>query len=285
MLVSPSAGIPPEVDATECWLDLRIGDGKEKARTIRFIVGDQKFVDDNATDDSYGYIRTGSRPKTLQRGFVVELRKAVRAPARFAESTWPRLVLMPSDDRDLVVPKVKYKAPGVLQDTLGFIAAWERTGPQQWAGSIVELLFSARWADLNAKEEGHPHDATNFDSYARAFADLMGGTKKLAWTRKGDLVVELEGGTVHDLSELSSGERQALVLLAELRRRWKPGSLVLIDELELHLHDAWQGKMLDILTAMQKRLGGQVVITTQSHSLFEMAALGTRALLGRGPLK
>ena len=113
----------------------------------------------------------------------------------------------------------------------------------------------------------------------------MGGRKKLVWTRKGDLVVELEGGTVHNLGELSSGERQALLLLAELRRRWKPGSLVLIDELELHLHDAWQGRMLDILTQMQRELGGQLVITTQSHSMFEMSALETGLLLGRRPLR
>ncbi len=72
---------------------------------------------------------------------------------------------------------------------MGFVSGWERLGPKQWTGSTLELLFSARWADLNAKEEGHPAE------------------------------------------DLSSGERQALLLMAELRRRWRPGSLVLIDEL------------------------------------------------------
>lgn len=76
-----------------------------------------------------------------------------------------------------------------------------------------------------------------------------------------------------------------MLLLAELRRLWRRGSLILIDELELHLHDAWQGKLLDILSAMQAELGGQVIITTQSHSLFEMAPLGTRAILGRERLR
>jgi predicted ATPase len=111
------------------------------------------------------------------------------------------------------------------------------------------------------------------------------GEKRLAWTAKGELVVEVRDSAQHELQDLSSGERQALLLLAELRRFWKPGSLIPIDELELHLHDAWQGKLYDVIKSMQAELGGQVIITTQSHSLFEMADLGTRALLGRGSLR
>ena len=137
----------------------------------------------------------------------------------------------------------------------------------------------------NAEEEGHTEHATNFNNFTRAFADLTAGRKALVWTRKGDLVVQISDGTTHPVQDLSSGERQALLLLAELRRRWRPGSLVLIDELELHLHDAWQARFLDILRAMQGELGGQVIVTTQSHSMFEMAGLGTRALLGRERLR
>lgn len=146
-------------------------------------------------------------------------------------------------------------------------------------------MFAARWADLNAKDQGKPEEAKHFDRYTKAFTDLTLGEKRLTWTTKGELVVELKNGTQHELQDLSSGERQAFLLLAELRRYWKPGSLILIDELELHLHDAWQGKLYDVIKSMQVELGGQVIITTQSHSLFEMADLGTRALLGRGSLR
>lgn len=221
----------------------------------------------------------------MLQGASRDLRLILGNPEEYAKSGWPRLAFMPSDDRDLVVPNVNHKAPGRLQDDLGFVAAWERPALKQWAGSTPELLFSARWADLNAKEEGHPQDATNFESYARAFTDLTGKTKKLGWTRKGELVVEFENGATHPLEKLSSGERQVVLILAELRRRWREGSLILIDELELHLHDAWQGRLLDVLQAMQKEFGGQVVVATQSHSLFEMAHLGTRALLDRERLR
>ena len=165
------------------------------------------------------------------------------------------------------------------------MAVWERPTAEQWTGSTIELLFSARWADLNAKEQDRHDQAGNFDLYTRAFADLTEGAKRLAWTPRGDLVVELADGTSHAVDDLSAGERQAVLLFAELRRLWRPGSLILIDELELHLHDAWQGKLYEALIRMQQELGGQVVITTQSHSLFSMADSETQALLGRAGLR
>ncbi len=287
LLTNNPATIPSEVDARECRIDFRIHDGSRTSqpKMLRFLVGDKSYVDEYKTTDCYGYVRTGKRPRFMLQGASKDLRSILGNPEEYAKSAWPRLVFMPSDDRDLVVPNVKYKAPGRLQDDLGFVAAWERPAPKQWAGSTPELLFSARWADLNAKEEGHPQDATNFESYARAFADMTGKTKKLGWTRKGELVVEVEDGATHPLEKLSSGERQVVLILAELRRRWREGSLILIDELELHLHDAWQGRLLDVLQAMQKEFGGQVIVATQSHSLFEMAPLGTRVLLGRERLR
>lgn len=285
VLVSPTAGIPNEVAADECLIDFSIGDGNTPSETVRFLVGDEAYIEANGTENCFGYVRTGKRPRSIQRGVVVELRKTLRVPERFAASHWPRVVFFPSDDRDLVVPAVKYKAPGQLADTAGFVETWERLGPKQWSGSTLELLFSARWSDLNAKEEGQPEEATSFERFTRAFNDLTGARKQLAWTTKGELVVEVGDGVTHPVQELSAGERQVLLLLAELRRLWRPGSLIMIDELELHLHDRWQARLLDVLRGMLQELGGQVIVTTQSHSLFEMAGLGTRALLGREGLR
>jgi ABC-type transport system involved in cytochrome c biogenesis ATPase subunit len=285
LLVSQPSALPKEVAATACRLDFTVTDGSHDPWEIRFIVGDEKFCDENGSDNCVGYVVTGSRPRKIHDGCVEELRKTLRGPNRFALSSYPRVVVLPSENRDLIVPRVKYMAPGKLDDDTGFVAWWDRPGDQQWSGSTIELLFSARWADLNAKENGQPGQAIQFERFTRAFADLTGGRKHLDWTARGDLVVEFADRTIHEVDALSAGERQALLLFAELRRLWRPGSLVLIDELELHLHDAWQGKLYEIVMAMQKELGGQVIITTQSHALFEMATLGTRALLGREGLR
>lgn len=279
LLCEQPADIPPYVNALECLIDFMLSDGTTDPIHLRFLVGEEAYVKEHQTENCYGYVLNGKQPIVIHHGAVTDIRRTLQVPARFAGSTFPRLVFLPSDERNFTVPQVTYKAPGQLDDTLKFVAVWQPS--EQWNGSTLELLFSARWADLNAKDLGKPKEATNFERYTKAFVDLTGGTKRLAWTLKGDLVIELLDGTQHPLQDLSSGERQALLLLAELRRTWRPGSLVLIDELELHLHDAWQGRLYDVIRAMQTELGGQVIITTQSHSLFEMAELGTRALIGR----
>jgi predicted ATP-dependent endonuclease of OLD family len=82
--------------------------------------------------------------------------------------------------------------------------------------------------------------------------------------------------------ELSSGEKQALILAAELYRRWRPGSLILIDEPELHFHSSWQTALWLMLQKWQKERGGQVIVATQSSHLFGLAEPGTTVLLGTG---
>jgi ABC-type transport system involved in cytochrome c biogenesis ATPase subunit len=279
-LVSTPAAIPSEVAGEEVLIDFDINDGNT-TYPVRFLVGAAEFVDQHMTDMSYGYIRTGARPSVLGLKRLAELRQTIRVPARLAASRTPGVVFVPADDRDLVVPTVKYRAPGQLAQSASFVSQWDRPGPGQWSGSTIELLFSARWADLNAKEAGRPDDATNFERYVRVFNDVTGSAKNLAWTTKGDLVVKLADGGTHPVEDLSAGERQLLLLLAELRRLWRYGSLILIDEPELHLHDQWQARLLVTLAKMQSELGGQVILATQSHSLFKMAGLGTRVILGR----
>lgn len=148
ILLSPTAEVPQEAAADECLLDFQLTDAEGEGGEIRFLVGGADFVDEHETANCFGYVVTGARPRTIQRGGVVELRKTLRPPTRFARSRFPRLIHFPSDERDLITPKVKYKAPGKLNDEAGFVAWWERPGATQWAGTLPELLFSARWAEI-----------------------------------------------------------------------------------------------------------------------------------------
>ena len=285
LLASPSHSIPEEVAAEECLIDFVLTDGMEYSQqSFRFLVGDDAFVEKNRDNRSYGLVRTGKRPKLMSNKALDAIRTTLNSPSEFSESSWPRVALFPSEERDLVVPTVSYKAPGRLSDELGFVVTWQRLAAKQWGGSTIELLFSARWSDLNAKDKGIS-EKSQFEYYTKAFRLLTDDKKSLGWSAKGDLVVELQNGSTHSVEDLSSGERQILLLLAELRRVWRPGSLVMIDELELHLHDKWQALLLGVLREMLAELGGQLIVTTQSHSLFEMAGLGTRLLIGRKGLK
>lgn len=284
-LVSEGSRIAPALDADECRIDFLISDGAGEPLSLRFLVGNPSFVAQHLQRNCYGYERGAQPiPRFILQGVTEELWSHLASPAIYT-STFPGVVFFPSDERELIIPQISYQVADGINDRSDFVNEWQRAPRRLKGQSLLELLFAARWADLNAKDQGKPEEAKHFDRYTKAFTDLTLGEKRLTWTTKGELVVELKNGTQHELQDLSSGERQAFLLLAELRRYWKPGSLILIDELELHLHDAWQGKLYDVIKSMQVELGGQVIITTQSHSLFEMADLGTRALLGRGSLR
>jgi predicted ATPase len=104
-------------------------------------------------------------------------------------------------------------------------------------------------------------------------------TKHLVWDH-GELFVKIAStGAMHPLTKLSSGENQVIVFMAELLRRWRPGSLILIDEPDLHLHPAWPATLWSTLKSWQEERGGQVIATTQSTSLFGIADHGTTLLL------
>lgn len=82
-----------------------------------------------------------------------------------------------------------------------------------------------------------------------------------------------KGGALLRLSQLSDGEQQVLLLVGELARRLSvanpgtgdplaAGGVVLIDEIELHLHPGWQRLILPALA--EAFPGLQFVVTTHS---------------------
>jgi predicted ATPase len=149
---------------------------------------------------------------------------------------------------------------------------------------LEAVLYSTRWEDLNAQQEGRFADVGSFEAYAEAFRRFTGNAKRLAW-EQAELVVRLANSNVrHDLAALSSGEKQVLLLSGEILRRWKMGSLVLIDEPELHLHSTWQTKLYEALRYWQAERGGQVILATQGSHLFHTAEPGTAVLLGMDSL-
>jgi hypothetical protein len=77
------------------------------------------------------------------------------------------------------------------------------------------------------------------------------------------LLVRSEGGEdVVELSERSAGFRWFVALVAFLARRHSERPLVLIDEIETHLHYAAQADVVDVLS--RQRIADQVIYTTHS---------------------
>ncbi len=74
-------------------------------------------------------------------------------------------------------------------------------------------------------------------------------------------------GKCLELTDLSSGEQQEVVLLYELLFKVKPESLVLIDEPELSLHVAWQKQFIDDLLSIIELQKINVIIATHSPQI------------------
>lgn len=189
----------------------------------------------------------------------------------------PRLVYFPTD-RAVPFPPTRFKRPGLSDGTVGTV--YRYSAPTEWDASVEAILYGARWRDLNAKEGGQPEMATNFAAFAAVMERFFGPGKSFFWDAAGVLHVRTDDGTLHPLDFLSSGEKQVLLFAAELVRRWTPGSLVLIDEPELHLHEAWLAALWMLIRELQQERGGQVIVTTQSNYLWGLAEPGTQVLLG-----
>jgi ABC-type transport system involved in cytochrome c biogenesis ATPase subunit len=264
------------------WVDLEVASNATGASTLRIIHGDQSFVARNRTATSRWVLRSpaGAKAGWTEGGAVSfsTLATLLSRPSAYESSDFPRLICLRSDRR-LSLPSPTYKSPGQMAAPSEF--SYESRPVGSWEQSIEAVLYAARWADLNAKEEGRPEEATHFESYSRAFQAFFGDSKSLAWEH-GELTVRIaDTGVTHPLAELSSGEQQVILMMADLYRHWRPGSLVLIDEPELHFHATWQTRLWLMLAKWHDERGGQVIVTTQSTHLFGVAEPGTTVLLGK----
>ncbi|MBW1615012.1 MAG: AAA family ATPase [Deltaproteobacteria bacterium] len=78
-----------------------------------------------------------------------------------------------------------------------------------------------------------------------------------------DTLIIRKNGVEYDLAQMSSGEHQILRILVGLIAETAENSIVLIDEIELHLHPAWQRKLIE--TLRNDSLNNQYVFTTHSQ--------------------
>ena len=276
--------------AKEIRLDLRVSSRLYSGSCdLCLAIGDREFLAAQNATEPYLFDRNRrNKSEYLARSLKWRVfDKTAFDPEIFGEADLPRVLYFPSDRRlNFPEPKEYQGVPGPWKehsgifppgDTIGF----RYTAAQRYEDSLVALLHAARWDDLNAKEEGRPQEATSFASYVDAFHRFMGGGKALTWDH-GRLLVRMNDSTLHALPELSSGEKQVLIFAAELRKAWRSGSLILIDEPELHLHEAWQSTLFELIRDLQRERGGQAILATQSRHLFGLGEPGSQVMLRKG---
>lgn len=137
--------------------------------------------------------------------------------------------------------------------------------------------------------EDPAHRDRELEAVRQAVERLMSGFQNLHVRRKPPLrMVVTKGGQELAVNQLSDGEKCLLALVGDLARRFAlanpadPNPLdgsgvVLIDELELHLHPKWQHQVIERLTAAFPRC--QFLITTHSPAVMSHVENGAAFLL------
>ncbi|HIE50977.1 MAG TPA: ATP-binding cassette domain-containing protein [Armatimonadetes bacterium] len=100
-----------------------------------------------------------------------------------------------------------------------------------------------------------------FRRIQRLFDRLFAG-KRVAGVEDMEVIIETSEGEQHGLDDLSSGEKQMLMLVVETLRYAPKGGLILVDEPEVSLHPAWQRKLLYTLEQVAPEC--QIIVATHS---------------------
>lgn len=120
----------------------------------------------------------------------------------------------------------------------------------------MEMLdYPAKAAEISDRING----------FLKAVDELLGETGKQIAIKDGRLVFN-QGGATIELEQLSSGEKQMLLILINVFLLREKSAIVFMDEPEIALHVSWQYKLLNTLTQLNPN--AQFIITTHSPSIF-----------------
>ena len=171
-------------------------------------------------------------------------------------------------DGNLGPPAEDLSDPEALQDrslqkdvrAIGDLTAWWDQRDAQEARRVRDGERDYRDPQLEAIR----NLVTRIDSFSGVAFDSTASPSGLHF-------VKSDGTPVH-VSGLSGGERSYIILLADLARRLQVfaprmplheiPAIVLIDEVELHLHPGWQSEIVPTLTEVFRAC--QFIVTTQS---------------------
>lgn len=117
--------------------------------------------------------------------------------------------------------------------------------------------------DFNQKYNVYEPLIENLDLFTSIINDRL-IFKKIEINKENGLIVKDDKGSEIELNQLSSGEKQEIVLFYELIFEVNDNSLLLIDEPEISLHIAWQKMFAEDLLKITLKKNQSVIIATHS---------------------
>jgi predicted ATPase len=183
------------------------------------------------------------------------------------ESERPTTLYFPSEQRELVA---KRKGQ-IIAETFQHEWVWRFSDSQKWEGSLESFIVALYARETFEQLETSQEEEKTYPTF-QEFLDVVNSflaRKRITGVSSANFRVQVEGedGQKFSLDELSSGEKQVLLILAEIQRRIRRNSVLLIDEPEIHLHPAWQARLMGALTDMCRQYDTQMIITTHSEEI------------------
>ena len=106
----------------------------------------------------------------------------------------------------------------------------------------------------------------NIEKFEQLVNRMFSETGKTMQIKDSQLMFKTEKGHFCELNDLSSGEKQLLLILLRVFLLEEKPAVVFMDEPEISLHIGWQQQLLDVLTSLNSN--AQFFITTHSPSIF-----------------
>ncbi|NQT12086.1 MAG: ATP-binding protein, partial [Planctomycetes bacterium] len=77
----------------------------------------------------------------------------------------------------------------------------------------------------------------------------------------------------HNINQLSSGEKQMLLLIGFVACTLQQGGIVIIDEPDLHIHQVMVQQLLGSIEAIVKERKGQLIVAAHSQEVWDWFSL------------
>lgn len=106
----------------------------------------------------------------------------------------------------------------------------------------------------------------NITSFQQLVDQMFAETGKIMVVKDSKMMFETSKGNVCELKDLSSGEKQLLLILLLVFLLEKKPAVIFMDEPEISLHIGWQQQLLDVLVKLNPN--AQFIVTTHSPSMF-----------------
>jgi len=187
--------------------------------------------------------------------------------------------------------KVKDPPTSLLKQQLSRLDGYKTSvDPRLSVSALTEWIARQSW--LSFQQGGQ--DSQAFQVVRHALAHTIPGAEDMVFDAKlGEVVLRFSNGDQQPFMNLSDGQRAMLAVVGDLAQKaatlnphlgadvlQQTEGLVLIDELDLHLHPTWQRHVIEDLRSTFPRV--QFICTTHSPFLIQSLRSGEELLMLEG---